>query len=661
MENFRGGYLKFILKEGIGMRKLKDYFKIICICILILSLTACSFGTASMETEISQSEEDFELQKEFASLVGQFKFNEMRDILDKKYKEGIKDVDVLQNYAYMEYHLYEEYDKAEDIINKAIELDPKKSKSHYLLGEICFKSGSYKEAIRSYEKAVKNSENYKSNKWDYEMSMAYFSMAKAYLKLDNKNKAIKSLENCRTVNPYHMEANALLHQLYVEKEKYERAYEVWKTDNYIVDGKEPILKGIKGFNELYKSALKGKKNHYEIGNLYNEILLYDEAKLEYEKALRKDKGNKDIQSKLDDINIFITFRDELKAYFDDYYRRRCVDGEKAQSNFDSGIYKDLESIYKKIIVLFPEIKSPSGLYRNRIEKINKKIEEKFKVEIEYINANRAYFGCHFGYKIDDFSTSVSQWSNKRDLRLVVFKNMVSNGVWDWLTNGDAKVGGWSNGTEVIVSVLRGNNVGIEITKILDDEYRKKELDDAAKYDGNLTDKAPQDLFYSSTLSNQFRIKSLEKEVQIAKEKGNSDDNLKNYLVNRNLEYFINTTIITHEGQHALDSKYYRKNTWFGENEYRPKMSELSYGDMQFTTLSQLYSTTIGSDVHDTHTRANTQIFQDIVQYIYDNSEKYSEIDTSKNILIQLTKLEEKDIREIAIKIFESKYPDEKYE
>lgn len=649
--------MKDELKGGVEMRKLKNYLKNICICILVLSLTACSFNNVGIETETSKSQEDFQLQQELDSLFGQFKFNEFKNLLDEKYKEGIKDIDVLQKYAYIEFYLYEEYDKAEDIAIEAIELEPEKSTSNLVLGEIYFKRSEYKKAIKSYEKAVKNNENYKKNKWDYEMSMAYFSIAKTYLKLGNDNKAINNLEKCREVNPYHMEANSLLHQLYVEKEKYEKAYDVWKTDNYIIDDKEPILKGTKNLNQLYKAGLEDKKNHYKMADLYSKLLLYDEAKLEYERALKKDKANKDIQSKLNEINVFITFRDELEAYFDDYYRRRCIEGQLAEK----GVYIELKPIYEKVAVLFPDINASKANVTRWINEIDEKVRDKFNVEIEYINANRAYFGCHFGYIIDDFSTKVSQWGRERDLRLVVLKNMVSNGVWDWLTNGDAKVGGWSNGTDVIVSVLRGNGVGIYPLMILDDEYRKKELDDAAKYDGDLSHKAPLELFYSKTLANQFTIKALDHEVQKAKEEGYSDSEIKNYMCNRTFEHFINTTIIVHEGQHALDSKYNVNNTWLGENEYRPKMSELSYGDMQFATLNQFYELSIGSDMNDTHTRANTQVFKDIVQYIYDNSEKYPEIDTSKSILLQLIKLEEEDIREIAINIFESKYPDENYE
>jgi hypothetical protein len=83
--------------------------------------------------------------------------------------------------------------------------------------------------------------------------------------------------------------------------------------------------------------------------------------------------------------------------------------------------------------------------------------------------------------------------------------------------------------------------------------------------------------------------------------------------------------------------------------------------MQFMCLNQFYSSDLGMEVNNTHTRANTQVFKDIVQYIYDNSRKYRQIDVKKNILAQLTKLSDDDLKAIAIEIFQKNYPDEKYQ
>jgi hypothetical protein len=93
----------------------------------------------------------------------------------------------------------------------------------------------------------------------------------------------------------------------------------------------------------------------------------------------------------------------------------------------------------------------------------------------------------------------------------------------------------------------------------------------------------------------------------------------------------------------------------------PMHLQMAYGDMQFMCLSQFYSSDIGMETNNTHTRANTRLFKDIVQYIYDNAGKFPQIDVSRNILAQLIKLSDDDLKVIAIDVFQKNYPDEKYQ
>ena len=82
--------------------------------------------------------------------------------------------------------------------------------------------------------------------------------------------------------------------------------------------------------------------------------------------------------------------------------------------------------------------------------------------------------------------------------------------------------------------------------------------------------------------------------------------------------------------------------------------------MPFICLNEFYDSTIGMEINNTHTKANTQIFKDIVQYVYDNNGKFPQIDIKKNILAQLTKLSDDDLKGAAIDIFEKNFSYEKY-
>ncbi|XMB67054.1 tetratricopeptide repeat protein [Mycoplasmatota bacterium zrk1] len=639
------------------MRKIKRFLTRISILTILVLLTACSTNTndettQSKDTPQLTQEETQQLAQDVNSLFAQFKFNEGITLLDEEYENGISNVDLLQQYAYIEYHLFEQFEKAEEVINKAVDLDSENHSSYYLRGDIYFSNGKFEEAIDSYKEAIKYFKG--KNTWDYELSMVNYSLGNCYLKSGNRISAIKSLEASRVANPYNIRSNALLHRLYVEDEEYRNAYEVWKDDNFILDDNNSLLESSKRLNKLYKVTIDNDTYDYEkLGDLYAELSLYDEAKLEYEKVLIVEGENKKVKDKLNDINIFLTFRDELKIYFDNYYRKRAVEGKI----WESTIYAEIKPIYEKITVLFPEIDSPYGSPATWFKQINESIEEKFNARIEYINASGAYFGCSFGYVFDHSSTKVSHWGDEINLKHIVLKNMVSNGINSWLTKGQSGIGGWNLGNDEIVSVLKGEGC-LYFMKLLDPSERKKALEEAEEFDGDLSNKESLDLFYSKTLSIRFSNENLDSLSLEAKEQGYSEEEINNYIFYRFMEYFFCTTILAHEGQHAIDGKY--ANSWFGEGEYTAKLSELAYGNMQFATLNQFYEPSVGSDMRNTHSRANTQVFMDFVQYIYDNAKKFPAIDTTKNILTQLTELNEEDIREIAIKIFESKYPGKKY-
>ncbi|MEW5784121.1 MAG: hypothetical protein AB1767_03390 [Bacillota bacterium] len=82
--------------------------------------------------------------------------------------------------------------------------------------------------------------------------------------------------------------------------------------------------------------------------------------------------------------------------------------------------------------------------------------------------------------------------------------------------------------------------------------------------------------------------------------------------------------------------------------------------MQYRTLANLHSPTLGSDSSDNHAAANSRVYQDMIQFILEHEDQYPQINVDKNIMVQLVTLSEEQIKQIAIAIFESNYPGEPY-
>jgi len=194
-------------------------------------------------------------------------------------------------------------------------------------------------------------------------------------------------------------------------------------------------------------------------------------------------------------------------------------------------------------------------------------------------------------------------------------------------------------------------------------YNKEAREDTLKEFGGFQEeeeREPLEIFFSPNISFMFIDKQITIETEKARAKGISDSELQSYLFFRLEKDFTLKTNIIHESQHAIDKKTGAAFKWSGESEYKAKLSQMAYGDMQFMCLNQFYSSDIGLEVNNTHTRANTILFKDIVRYIYDNSSKFHKIDINKNILAQLGELSEDDLRGIAVDIFQKNYPDAKY-
>lgn len=609
--------------------------------IVILLLSACSFKRNSTEIVV-----DIELQREMGQLFNQLDFLGARALLQSKQK-GLADVNILANYGYVEYKIFQDYKSSQRLLERALRLAPESADINMLMGEMFYSQGKYNDALTYLNTAA---ELYgAADGWNNELSKVNYLLGKAYRDQGDHTRAIASLEASIQYNPYRTEASMQLHQLYVEAMDYQRAYEVWKIENRIIEGADHFLTRILECNELYQQALVSGANHREWAELYSTLRLYDEAGIEYNRALDENGQNPDIVRELERIETFVEFRDELALFFEEYYRERSRGGDEFND------YPRLAPIYTKIAAYFDE---ELGQSKSWIGKINGRIEQEYGVGLDFIMDSGVLFGLNFGYVVDDISTHVSQWGSTGEFRLIILKNMVSNGLMSWLSDGEGGVGGWNLGNNLMFAVQNSTGNILNTLDLLDkataDAFRRS----AVEYDGILDNKKPGEVFYSKTLIHDLSAKQLSVEMQRAEESGIPVELRETYIIHRYQDSYLYTTIIVHEGQHALD-KYFG-NTWYGEAEYRAKLSELAYGDLQYRTLANLHSPALGTDIIDKHAEANTRVYNDIVQHILSNSSKYPEIDSTRNVMLQLHQLTEKQIKQIAIEVFEASYPGEKF-
>jgi tetratricopeptide (TPR) repeat protein len=366
---------------------------------------------AVSKTNAEPSKESVEIFNQVTTLTASLEYKEARKLLEDKY-DIIKDNDiVLNSYGFSKFHIFKNYGKAEELFERAIKLNPENPEHYRGMGCVYEAEGQYKKAVKYYEKAVKNTASYENVPLNPRLADLYTDIGNCYLKLNDRNKALKALENASEKNTYSIEANALLHKLYVETGEYEKAYKVWKNDNLIDESGDNIYKGVIEWNRLYKAAVEDKEatTHLQMADLYAALILYDEAAIEYKKALAQDQKNEAVKNKLYELETYLSFRDELKALLDDYYRERCINGMSEEV----GLYTRIKPAYEKIAVLFPQTDESSLTTSIWINTLNNEIEKKFSVRIANIAANGSMLGVHIGRIIDSSVAHSSLWEKKQ--------------------------------------------------------------------------------------------------------------------------------------------------------------------------------------------------------------------------------------------------------
>lgn len=629
---------------------------IIVISMLATIFTGCSKSVSNEKVE-KEENVGVVVQKcnEYAS---QFKFNEAREFLLETLEKDNENYEALQSLAELDRFFYHDYNNSEKLIKNAIKLKPEDWMNHMILGDIYSDIKSYENAIDSYKNAIELNKVYKEGFWDKNISKIYFSIGNCYLGLGNKEKMLENYKIAVDMNPYNLKLNATLHKFYIENEEYEKAYEVWRRDNLLDSGIRSIGNYGK-WDAQYKRILADKSSfsHFEMGKLYQEILLYDEAKIELGKAHKLEVDNKEIENRLNEVTAFVTFKDEIKSYFDSYYRNRSINGEEEELN----IHTKIAPIYEKIAVIFDDYKDIKIRSLNDIKRLDKEIEEKFKVKILYGDSNADnVFGCWFGYIVGDDFINVNQWEKEGKIRSIVLKNMISNHRSYWTNKEEGGTGGWNISPEEIITVIDTKySMGIGLGElVLDKDKRKEYLLRYGKDTFDIKEKLPTEIFFSYSLFEELTFKELDDELIRLQKEGYSKKEIEKYIFNRIVEHWYYVSTIIHEGQHAIDGKSVKsgelKITENWEFEYRAKLSELAYGEMQFYRLINYYHPAIGTET-TSHYKSDTMLFKDIIQYIYDNKDRYPEIDINKNIMMQIPNLSSEKIREIAISIFEDKY------
>ncbi len=121
--------------------------------------------------------------------------------------------------AYME---VQEYAKAENALNKALQVDRSFTEAKLNLGVLYYRQ-------RAYEKALNTLKEVLQDEAFPQKHMAYYHLAKVYQAMDNKEEYIKNLNKAVAYNPLFVDAQLELAQVYEGDRNYIKAREIYQN------------------------------------------------------------------------------------------------------------------------------------------------------------------------------------------------------------------------------------------------------------------------------------------------------------------------------------------------------------------------------------------------------------------------------------------------
>jgi hypothetical protein len=264
-----------------------------------------------------------------------------------------------------------------------------------------------------------------------------------------------------------------------------------------------------------------------------------------------------------------------------------------------------------------------------------------------VGLTSGYPSLHIGHLVEDRTETVRQYGHEATIHFEAIDNMWSNGFESWLWDGSAEAGGWS-GDGAIIQVRSAYTSGpASAFDLVGDTPARRELL-ATIVDGSRQDlerARAGSLGTFAGLNGRLRLQLVDQVAATAKAQAAGGDFRRAFLS----EYWRannQQSIFVHEGRHAIDKAMAADPSKLDNTtlEYQANLSELALSDYPRMALWNLNHGIGGSSPHE---QASTRIIKHLSEWIEANPGKVAGYDSGIPAAVQLDKLTDAQLREIA--------------
>jgi hypothetical protein len=249
---------------------------------------------------------------------------------------------------------------------------------------------------------------------------------------------------------------------------------------------------------------------------------------------------------------------------------------------------------------------------------------------------------HLGHAVVDTKRTIEQYGRRADIRFVALDGIVSNGYSTWANdhNGHGD-GGWNNdqGIFQVRPMYADDPIG-EWRLVSDAEIRAEYERETARETGRDASRDP----LSAPIGMTMRMRMQTNDALLAelKAKGPTGDALRSAFIERARDDLFASSILAHEGRHAIDAKEGIKDS--AELEFNAKLSEAAFAPApRRAVISGIF---VNLDPSSSHGKANHRIFKGLTEWMRTHAHQIAGLDVSKPLLAQFDKLTDDQIRTV---------------
>jgi hypothetical protein len=355
---------------------------------------------------------------------------------------------------------------------------------------------------------------------------------------------------------------------------------------------------------------------------------------------------------VEEILAYADFLRQVKDLTDEYYRQIALGVARDGPAWDierPAREKDYEGALIGLGVrLWLRLPFAGARPPFEFERFRAELSERFGTEM-VTGSTSDYKGyvLIMGHRVLDETRSVEQYGYHANLRFVLVDQMVSNGYSSWFWDGKTMIGGWATASAIFQVSGGLNQAALYFWRMLNDKQEREREEKAIARERAQDDVLARDnpCTFLPGLERRLGFDGVRRIYDQVKAQGYTRDELCVAFVAEYVRLNIESTIMAHEGRHAIDQLHFpdQFQSWSeAEREFRAKLSQIVFAPDPKLAMYEILDESTGGP--SGHGQANERLLKIILAWMTAHQREIAGLDPARPLLPQFDRLRDDQIR-----------------